>query len=122
LSNDPRIAYLSGSSYEFNDLVDVTRLERLSVQRRRSLEASYDYWAVHLRARSRDDSSLLDALPAWREIGRTANRKGDQVIVLVSPRRDDPSRNGPVAFERRPSDSCGICCGFGFAGAERAPR
>ncbi len=120
LSNDVRIAYLSGSSYRFDDLLVARQLERLSPQRRRLLEADYDYWAVHLRAGSRDVSGLLDVLPAWREIGRTGNRKGDHVLVLVSPRRDDLNRDGPVPFAGRPPEACWFCCWFGLSDSVRA--
>ena len=122
LSSDPRIAYLSGSSFDFKDLVDASQLEKLSPRRRRLLEANYDYWAVHLRARRGDVSGLLDVFPAWRELGRTANRKGDQVIVLVSPRRDDLSRDGPVPFAGRPPTSCWFCCWLGFSGTGQKPK
>ena len=118
LSNDARIAYLSGSSFDFKDLVAASRFERLSPRRRALLEANYDYWAVHLRARRGDVSGLLDVFPGWRELGRTTNRKGDQVVVLVSPRRDDLSRDGPVSFTGRPANSCWFCCWLGASGTK----
>ena len=112
LSNDARIAYLSGRSFDLIDVLGARQLAEMSPQRRRLLEANYDYWAVHLRAGSPYASGLLDVMPGWREIGRTANRKGDQVMVLVSPRRDDGL---PVTFTETPPDSCWVCCWFGLS-------
>jgi hypothetical protein len=112
LSNDARIAYLSGHPFDFIDVLGARQLAEMSSQRRSSLEDDYDYWAIHLRARSPYAAGLLDVLPAWREIGRTANRKGDQVIVLVSPRRDDGM---PVTFTETPPGSCWVCCWLGLS-------
>jgi len=112
LSNDARIAYLSGHPFDFIDVLGARQLAEMSSQRRSSLEDDYDYWAIHLRARSPYAAGLLEVLPAWREIGRTANRKGDQVIVLVSPRRDDGM---PVTFTETPPGSCWVCCWLGLS-------
>lgn len=85
LSNDPRITYLSGRRYDWQDLLEALSLQHLSARRLKVLERRYPYWAVHLEAGAPGTPELERQVAGWPEIGRTANRDGDQIVIVAVP-------------------------------------